>query len=141
MDEAIRNGKIFAIEEVLRELQRKDDDVYKWVKEREEMIVSIDDEIQGHLVDIMSKYGRLVDSRKNRSGGDPWVIALAQAHGLPLLQRRRRQERWRSRIYRMCAERVECHVLGISKCFVNRVGVGRKGGLVVFEVAFGRQRF
>lgn len=52
MDDAIRKGEIFAIEEVLRELQRKDDDVYKWVKEREEMIVSIDDEIQGYLVDI-----------------------------------------------------------------------------------------
>lgn len=33
----------------------------------------------------MSKYGRLVDSRKNRSGGDPWVIALAQARGLTVV--------------------------------------------------------
>jgi hypothetical protein len=31
------------------------------------------------------KYGRLVDSKKNRSGGDPWVIALARTRGLTVV--------------------------------------------------------
>lgn len=79
MSEASKNQEIFVIDEVVAELERKDDDVHKWVKQREAMIVAIDEQIQSCLAKLMSKYPRLVDSKKNRSGGDPWVIALAQA--------------------------------------------------------------
>jgi hypothetical protein len=79
MDTSATNGDIFVIEEVLRELERKDDGIHKWIKERETIVVQIDAEVQSHVTQIMSKYGRLVDSKKNRSVGDPWVIALAQA--------------------------------------------------------------
>lgn len=82
MDVSARNGEIFVIDEVVRELERKDDDIHKWVKQRGAMIVPIDIEVQKHLAEIMTKYGRLVDTKKNRSGCDPWVIALARARGL-----------------------------------------------------------
>lgn len=82
MDVSARNGEIFVIDEVVRELERKDDDIHKWVKQREVMIVPIDVKVQKHLAEIMTKYGRLVDTKKNRSGCDPWVIALARARGL-----------------------------------------------------------
>lgn len=85
MDSATRNGDILAIDEVARELERKDDDLLKWVKEREHMIVPIDADIQRRVVEIMSNHGRLVDSRKNRSGCDPWVIALAQERQLTVV--------------------------------------------------------
>jgi len=85
MDVSANNGGIFVIEEVVRELERKDDDIYQWVKQRDAMIVPIDVEVQEHLTQIMSKYGRLVDTRRNRSGCDPWVIALARARGLTVV--------------------------------------------------------
>lgn len=85
MDAAARNGDIFVVDEVRRELERKDDGACKWVKGHEGMIVAIDDEIQRHVLEIMSKYSRLVDSRKNRSIGDPWVIALARVRGLTVV--------------------------------------------------------
>ncbi len=72
MDVAAKNGEILLIDEVVLELGRKADDVYDWVKQRETMIVPINEEIQIHLTEIMSKYGRLVDTKKNRSGCDPW---------------------------------------------------------------------
>jgi hypothetical protein len=71
MDVSAKNGEVFVIEEVLRELERKDDGIHKWIKEREAMVVPIDDEVQEYVVEIMSKYSRLVDSKKNRSVGDP----------------------------------------------------------------------
>ena len=40
----------------------------------------MDDEIQLHLAHIMGTYPRLVDTVKGRSGGDPFVIALARQH-------------------------------------------------------------
>ncbi len=85
MNVSARRGEIVIIDEVFQELNKKDDGASRWVKDRGEMIVPIDAEIQDHLVHIMSKYSRLVDSKKNRSVGDPWVIALARSRGLTVV--------------------------------------------------------
>ena len=37
----------------------------------------MDAETQNHVTSIMTKYPRLVDTVKGRSGADPFVIALA----------------------------------------------------------------
>jgi hypothetical protein len=81
MDQATLDGKIHVIDEVVAELKRKDDGIYTWIEAREAVIVPIDDEIQQHVASMMKTYPRLVDTKKNRSGCDPWVIALAQARG------------------------------------------------------------
>jgi hypothetical protein len=85
MDDAARKGEILVVDEVLREVERKDDGLVEWLKERQSMIVPIDDALQRHVVEIMGKYRRLVDSRKNRSGCDPWVIALARERQLTVV--------------------------------------------------------
>jgi Domain of unknown function (DUF4411) len=85
MDEAARQGRIFVVDEVVSELKKKDDGIYEWIKDRERIIVPIDEEIQRALSHIMGKYPRLVDTRKNRSGCDPWVIGLASARGLTVV--------------------------------------------------------
>jgi hypothetical protein len=85
MDAAAKSGGIWIVEEVVRELERKEDGIHSWVKQREMAIVPIDDAVKTHLAEIMKKHGRLVDTRKNKSGGDPWVIALARARGLTVV--------------------------------------------------------
>ncbi|HXM94210.1 MAG TPA: DUF4411 family protein [Candidatus Dormibacteraeota bacterium] len=85
MDQAVTLGQIFVIDEVVVELKRKDDGIHKWVGDRDSMIVSIDDDVQTKLVQIMATFPRLVDTKKNRSGCDPWVIALAQARGFSVV--------------------------------------------------------
>lgn len=85
MDVAAEKGEIIVIEEVVRELERKDDDICKWVKQRNSMIIPIDQEVQNLVVEIMSKFGKLVDTRKSRSGCDPWVIALAKIRNLTVV--------------------------------------------------------
>jgi Domain of unknown function (DUF4411) len=85
MDQAARAGQIFVIDEVVAELKRKEDGIHKWIEDRESMIVSIETDVQNCLVKIMAKYSRLVDTKKNRSGCDPWVIALAQARGFSVV--------------------------------------------------------
>lgn len=85
MDTSAEKGEIFVIEEVVRELEKKDDGAHEWVKTHASMIVSIDADVQSHLVEIMARYPRLVDSKKNRSVGDPWVIALAKARGMTVV--------------------------------------------------------
>ena len=76
-DELIERGDLLATEEVLRELEKKDDEVHEWVKRRQHMIVPIDVRIQEVVSTILASHKKLLDTRKNRSGADPFVIALA----------------------------------------------------------------
>ena len=85
MESAARDGIIFAIDEVYRELEKKDDAAFQWLKARRAMIVALDTEIQQRVAAILTAHPRLVDTRKNRSSGDPFVIGLAQARGLKVV--------------------------------------------------------
>jgi hypothetical protein len=74
----VEEGRLRASIEVFNDLEKKDDELFKWCKERKErMGVEIDDGVQAQVARIMTKYSRLVDTVKGRSGSDPFVIALA----------------------------------------------------------------
>jgi len=78
----IDQGELGASEEVFLEIERRDDEVHAWAKARKaKLFVAIDEEQQGHVSAILDKHERLVDTRKNRSAADPFVIALAIAKG------------------------------------------------------------
>jgi Domain of unknown function (DUF4411) len=85
MESAAKDGIVFAVDEVYRELEKKDDAAFQWLKARRVMIVAIDTEIQKRVAAILAAHPRLIDTRKNRSSGDPFVIGLAQARGLSVV--------------------------------------------------------
>lgn len=85
MDRAAKAGTVKSSDEVLRELSKKDDGAHDWIKAHSEMIIALDNEIERHVQEIMSRYPRLVDSKKGRSGGDPFVIAVARAKNLTVI--------------------------------------------------------
>jgi hypothetical protein len=60
IDELITNGKLRATEEVLFELEKKADEVYKWAKSKSGFFVPIEDDIQIAVAAILKKYERLV---------------------------------------------------------------------------------
>lgn len=67
---------------VYEELERERDDVFNWVKwHAESLIVEPDEDVILALRAILKQHGRLVDTKKNRSAADPWVIAHAQVAG------------------------------------------------------------
>jgi hypothetical protein len=76
-DDAANSGLLVASEEVLHELERKDDGAHGWMKAHPEMIVPFDAQIEAEVIRLMAAFPRLVDSKKGRSGGDPFVIAIA----------------------------------------------------------------
>jgi hypothetical protein len=74
----IDEGRLKASIEVYNDLEKKDDELFKWCKERrEKLVIEIDDAVQEHVAHIMTAYPRLVDTVRGRSGSDPFVIALA----------------------------------------------------------------
>jgi hypothetical protein len=80
LDELVANGLLRASVEVLNELEKQDDDLHAWCKERIPMFVDVDDAIQGAMQHIMGTYPKLVDTGKGKSGADPFVIAVAMVH-------------------------------------------------------------
>ena len=78
MDELIESGQLVATEEVLHELGKKDDEVFAWAKDRQKMFVPINEMIQPVVTAILTDFEKLLDTRRNRSAADPFVIALAK---------------------------------------------------------------
>lgn len=79
LEDAIRAGIVVASVEVLSELSKKDDAVFAWCKRlADSLCVEFDDEQQQHMHHIMGTYPRLVDTVRGKSGGDPFVIAVAR---------------------------------------------------------------
>ena len=80
-EQALEDGTAVATELVLIELEKQDDEVLAWAKERPVMFRPLDEKIQEVVTGILRDYPRLVDTRKSRSGADPFVIALGQIEG------------------------------------------------------------
>jgi hypothetical protein len=79
-DKLIEEGRFKSSIEVYNELQKKDDEVFAWCKERKDMMfVEIDDATQAIVAKIMAAHPKLVDTAKGRSGADPFVMALAKS--------------------------------------------------------------
>jgi len=76
--ELVGDGVLKCSEEVYVEVKKKDDGLYDWLKARKEVLVAIDEDIQGIVSELLAVYPRLVDTHRNRSQADPFVIATAE---------------------------------------------------------------
>lgn len=76
--ERVSDGVLKCSEEVYVELKKKDDGIYDWLKARKEVVVPIDQPIQEIVSELLERYPRLVDTHRNRSQADPFVIATAE---------------------------------------------------------------
>ena len=65
LDDLIESGNLRATEEVFHELERKDDDVFKWTRERTNLFVEIDEAIQPVVRLILRDHRKLLDTRKS----------------------------------------------------------------------------
>lgn len=85
LDELIESKILLASEEVLYELEKKHDITYNWALKRRNMFITTDEKIQKAVRRILRNHKKLIDTRRNRSGADPFVIALALVHGLTVV--------------------------------------------------------
>lgn len=79
LDELVEAGRLISPEEIRDELKKKSDGVWSWAKKhRETMFAPLDEDLMSVVSEVLEAYPRLVDRRRNRSGGDPFVVALAK---------------------------------------------------------------
>ena len=79
LDDLAQEGVVFCTPEVQRELEKVDDDLLAWVKDRPYLIEETTEDVQRKLRKVLSQFQRLVDTTKDRSMADPWVIAHAMS--------------------------------------------------------------
>ena len=78
LDKLVEGGRLLSSEEVLRELEKKEQDVvHAWAVAHQKMFVAPIEDIQREVTKIMEQFPKLVDERTGKSFADPWVIATA----------------------------------------------------------------
>jgi hypothetical protein len=81
LSKLIDEGIIFCTSEVEREILKEDDALKDWIQSHPKFVHEIDEDIQIKLRKILAEYPYLVNATKDRSMGDPWVIAHAWSVG------------------------------------------------------------
>jgi hypothetical protein len=81
IDGALGNGRMFVSDNVMDELDKKSDDLCKWLKQRPHAIVPLEQAIQQEGRALLLKYPKLVMERKQAFAADPFVIATAKVMG------------------------------------------------------------
>jgi hypothetical protein len=77
----VRSGDLRATDEVRVELERQDDELLQWIADyADDFFVEIDEAIQHEVRAILNDHRQLVHVGRNRSGADPFVIALARVN-------------------------------------------------------------
>jgi len=83
MEAWMHKGHLIAPHEVLRELSKQDDEIYKWAKTQKTAFIDLDGE-QGMLLnEVLTVFPALAAAMKTSPHADPIVVSLA-----PLYTRR-----------------------------------------------------
>ncbi len=74
------DSRMLMSEEVLREIKAKDEDLMHWIKVFTGRAVMTSPEIQVIVSELLESYPNFVNLQSSRSGGDPFVVAVAIRH-------------------------------------------------------------
>lgn len=85
LKELIEMDRIIAPREILKELEREDDDIFHWVKASKRMIVPCDEEQQLALRKILDCFPNCIKSGITSGFADPWVVAMAMVYSATVL--------------------------------------------------------
>jgi hypothetical protein len=95
-------GAVVCREEILKELERKADDLHTRAAERSSMFVALDKDQMTATRDILAAFPRLVGELSERNRADPFVIALARVRRLTVVSEERGGNERRTRIPLVC---------------------------------------
>ncbi|KKM11266.1 hypothetical protein SY88_09345 [Clostridiales bacterium PH28_bin88] len=80
LDELVRQQKLFSSVEVLFELERGGDDIYRWAKEREHIFLEADEEVQKVIGTIVDNFPLFVPpDSPDGIWADAYVVAFGAA--------------------------------------------------------------
>lgn len=105
LDRLGQSGQLFVPEEVLGELERQDDELMMWVKERATyLVVPTSRAVMLGARAILADHPRLSMVGTGRGRADPFVIAEAQARGCPVVTEEQGGSAAKPRIPYVCSQ-------------------------------------
>lgn len=81
IEQAIAAGTIRAVDEVHRELARRDDEMHAWATAQPGLFVPLDADIQRATSEVLAQHEKLMGVGGGRNAADSFVIGLAMARG------------------------------------------------------------
>jgi hypothetical protein len=102
LEEMADRDEVVCPEEVLRELEAKEDDLHAWATVRPNMFIPLDTNQMAATREILAAFPRLVGELSERNRADPFVIALAQVRSLTVVTEERGGSVNRPRIPLVC---------------------------------------
>lgn len=91
LEDLIASGEIVSPDVVHDELKQKDDELARWAKRRKGLFLPLSAEVQDATSTILRDYPRLMEEGSDRNRADPFVIATAQVHRIPIVTGERKQ--------------------------------------------------
>ncbi len=85
----IAGRRMYASSEVRTELDVVEDELKRWATSQSGLFVPLDQAQTNEVTRIQTDFENLVDYRANKSGADPFVIALAKVHGYTIVTQER----------------------------------------------------
>jgi predicted nucleic acid-binding protein len=76
LEELVDNGQLLATEEVLYELEKKEDNVYKWAKIHRNMFVPTSEKIQLAVIEILRDHKKTHRYQKKSIGCRPFCHCI-----------------------------------------------------------------
>lgn len=78
LDQLILDGRLLSPDEVKREITKKSDGLWDWVKARKGLFVELDLDVQKSAREVLKQFPELTKHLPDRNSADPFVIALAR---------------------------------------------------------------
>ena len=113
-EKLVRDGRAISPDEVLREIEKKSDEVHDWCKELNgtcgAFFLPLEEDVQDAVSDILAQFPKLVDDRQGKGQADPFVIGLAKIRGATVVtQEGRTGSNKRPKIPDVCVHyRIRC---------------------------------
>ncbi|MBM6582989.1 DUF4411 family protein [Microvirga sp. BT689] len=85
LERLIAEGRVRAPLAVLDETEKKSKDLHAWLRQRPELFIDYEEEIQLEVRNILAGYPRLVMEKKQRFAADSFIIATAKVRGLTIV--------------------------------------------------------
>lgn len=125
LDDLARKGIVFCPDQVKREIDKTDDDLKEWLKERKYFVREESIEVQERVREILQRFPYIISVGADRSMADPWVIAHALVEGAIVVSKeyvtRKNQRKTRIKIPDVCTY-YEVPCISDSQ-FVEEVGI------------------
>ncbi len=80
MEAVLAEGRAVVTQQVYEEIEKKDDALFAWCKERKALFTAIDEVHIELLAGLMERYPRIAAAGAGRNFADPWVVSLAQCY-------------------------------------------------------------